>query len=365
MLSADFLFLTGLEVDCTSGIPGAFPVFSSCLAALKRFGLPVLLSVGLAALLAGSAVAAGLAELPEGKFPPEPGVAIEDGVPVRSDPGYLYREINHLREGTEVLVDERVGDWLHVRPSGWVLLEHLRSPTEQPALITLRVLTDGARVRSGPETSSEIIREHRRGDLIRAEEKVDEWWKLVDGGYIFARLTERQESVTRRRPDVDGKGLGELATADLENLIGRDSLKRWSFMDLNGVMFEITEIDPRSGFVPALQQAMQQTGVLETDWTFLRLVIGVPPGPYRFNFAPDHNTTLIRDVAGEKYGNVYVQGPLSKLPTALRAFFESQTVHPGERFEGILLFRPTLEIEKVAEVSMMIGGKLRTFYETL
>ena len=111
-----------------------------------------------------------------------------------------------------------------------------------------------------------------------------------------------------------------------------------------------------------LRRELQKVGSLEDDWTYLRLVVGVPPGPVRFNYSPERNTVVCLDAKGERYGNVYTRGPLQRLPDHVRGFFVPKTVEPGERYEGVLLFRPTLKPSEVDEVSMFVGGRLQRFF---
>ena len=107
---------------------------------------------------------------------------------------------------------------------------------------------------------------------------------------------------------------------------------------------------------------MGKTGLMEDDWTFLRVAITVPDGPFRFNYSPARNSTHVVTKANKPYGNVHVEGPVGRLPNGLREFFLPHVVLPGERFEGILLFRPTLKMRDIAELSMRVSGRLNRFY---
>jgi hypothetical protein len=126
--------------------------------------------------------------------------------------------------------------------------------------------------------------------------------------------------------------------------------------------FEVSEFDPRSSYVPLLRKELRATGVLEDDWTMMRLRIAVPDGPYRFNFSPDRNTVVVVDENGARYGNVYARGPIERLPAHLRRLLDSAVVGQDELYDGVLLFRPTLRPGEVKEVWMMIGGKFQQLF---
>lgn len=319
-------------------------------------GGSILFSLALAA--SAGPVAAGVvpSDLPEGPFPPAVVAALEDGAVVRSEPGFVYRVIAELDSGEQLIVDQRRGAWLRVRPQGWVLVDHVgpadaRGPAPVAGGRRLRVTRDGSRLRGGPGTDHAVVGQLSAGDVVRAVGREGEWWELGRGGWVHGSLVEPAGPA-----GSPPRGTGAVGPAS--------DPRRWSFMDLNGVMFEVVQFEPGSSLQEALRRAMDQTGVLESDWTFLRLRIGVPPGPFRFHYSPRKNTTLVVDGQGERYGNVFLQGPVEKLPAALRQFFLPQTVHPGEQFEGILLFRPTLDTDAITEVSMYVAGRLRTFYES-
>ncbi|MEM7243774.1 MAG: SH3 domain-containing protein [Acidobacteriota bacterium] len=332
----------------------------------RRFVASLLLACTLAT---GLASAATLAELPEGDIPPMALVAKQDGVPIRSEPGHVYRAIDHLTAKQQVIVDRRQGRWLRVKPEGWVFLEHVEMnvartapppPPSRPEL-RVRVSSNNSRLRSGPTTSSDIVGKLNAGDIRPVLGRDGDWWILADGTFLHSSLAE---------PIASGPAAGSGATAPRPAPMPAPPrtggplkpIQRWSYMDLQGAMFEVTEIQPESGFIPALRQAMRATGVLEDDWTFMRIVIAVPDGPYRFNYSPQQNSLLVLDRQEQKYGSVHVEGPLKLLPANLRVLFEKRTVHPGERFEGIVMFRPTLETKKIDAISMYLGGRLRRLW---
>ena len=92
----------------------------------------------------------------------------------------------------------------------------------------------------------------------------------------------------------------------------------------------------------------------------------MPEGRFSFRYSPanDGNPVSVTDSQGNRYGSVYAQGPLERIPMHLRGFFEDQVIAPGERFEGLLMFRPTLDARDIATVKMRISGKVREFFET-
>lgn len=285
-------------------------------------------------------------------------VALRDGVPVRSDPGFVYREINHLAAGQEVVVVERRGDWWRLRPKGWVLAEHLGERPAAPAppeRTLLKVRRDGARVRSGPATDQPLVRTLQAGQSVEALGEEAGWWRLVGGGYLFGELAEVVGVVPgeTRAPGPAPATVGGSAPG-----------RRWSLLDLNGTLFEVTEIPASSSFSAALRREMASTGVLESDWSFMRLGIGLPPGQQRFRYSPDVQTTLIIDRAGKKYPNIWVRGPLDRLPVHLRTLLEPHVIEAGQMFEGVLMFRPTLDPAEIAEVWMFLGGRLQRLYES-
>ena len=144
---------------------------------------------------------------------------------------------------------------------------------------------------------------------------------------------------------------------------GPEKLRRWTLMDLHGTTFEVREIDPRSEFLHSLRREMRATGVLEDDWTFMSLVIAAPEdSPYRFHYEPDVNATVVIDTEGARYPNVYVRGPIDRLPAHLRRFLDSATVEQGSVYEGIVLFRPTLKTRQIHEVWFFVGDRLQQLY---
>ncbi len=387
---------------------------------------------GMASLLVALALhaqaPAPATSLPPGAEPygPEVMIAKEDSVPVRTDPGFVYREIRFLSKGQEVVVDGRQGTWLHVRPGGWILEDHLiardavrEAPAERMRLAAVR---EGIRVRQSPSTDAEIVRTLAAGEEVDVEGQQAGWWKLVEGGFVSASLLQAVGRPAAPPPDaaavpwvvsadsanvraarstssatirklargeivlVEGvlEGWAEVpggwvradlltppgprtppgASAPAGPAVGLAGLKRWSLVDLNGVIFEITDVS-RTNLVANIRKEMRETGVLADDWTFLGLTIGVPEdAPYRFNYSPDKNTTMAVDVDGQKYGNVYARGPFDKLPAHVRQFFLPMTVGQGEKFDGILLFRPSLKAENIRELSIFVGGRMQRLYES-
>lgn len=365
--------------------------------------------------------------LPAGTEPygPQAMVAKEDSVPVRTDPGFVYREIRFLKKGDQVTVDARNGAWLHAVPAGWILAEHLLEPGQEPvpeprAMLAIR---EGVRVRKSPSTDAEVTRTLADAEAVAVVGEEAGWWKLDDGGYVAKALLRPDEpepdhagaaaapwtvkgptanvrsdrttsaSVVRRLGEGDAVTVSEVVDgwarvadgwvrADMlvapeapppgatrrpptdlprpSDAVGR----RWSLVDLTGVIFEVIDLSG-SPLVPAIKREMRDTGVLEEDWTFLGLTIGVPEdSPYRFNFSPDKNNTIVTDIEGQNYGNIYVRGPFDRLPAHVRQFFLPMTVKQGEKFDGILIFRPTLDPRNIKEISIFIGGRMQKMYES-
>jgi uncharacterized protein YgiM (DUF1202 family) len=399
------------------------------------------LLLGLATLLPATAARSQNANvkaataLPEGTEPygPEVLLAKEDSVPVRTEPGFVYREIRFLRKGQEVVVDGRKGPWLHVKPQGWILAEHLvtKEQLDAPAPPVAQLLVpirDGIRVRSSPSTDAEVVRTLKDGEEVEALGQEAGWWKLTSGGYVAAQLlrpadgeepvadeprgpqpwavsaasanvrSERSTtagivrklnrgevvavtSVQDGWAEVDGGWVrADLlqAPAPRASAEGRvppraerpirserpgEAMRRWSLVDLNGVIFEVTDIS-KSSILPAIKKELQSTGVLEDDWTYLGLTIGVPEdSSYRFNYSPERNSTIVVDVDGQRFGNVYARGPFDRLPAHVRQFFTEMTVQQGEKFDGLLLFKPSLKPENIREISIFIGGRMQRLYE--
>jgi hypothetical protein len=311
-------------------------------------------AAGAAALVAAlGAAAAAFAvppeDLPEGPFPPVQLSALDDGVPVRSEPGFLYRTLRELERGETVTVDGRKGSWLHVRPAGWAQAALFGEPetAEGSEPVRLRVTAEGSRVRSGPGTEHAVTGSRRAGELVEGVEQRDGWWRLADGGWLHGSLLQATDE--------------EAGPARPRRL---EPLRRWTYMDLNGTIYEVGEIDPASPIVPGLRRALRETGMLEDDWTFLRLVIFVPAGSDGVLYAPARQVVSVTDQAGQRYGSVYVRGPVERIPMHLRPFFVPHRIEPGQRFEGLLLFRPTLDPSRIADVQMALAGGPRTLYET-
>lgn len=296
-------------------------------------------------------------QLPEGVFAPVLVQAADEGVSVRAEPGFLYRELRRLSRGERVTAVRRSGPWLGLRPEGWVAIADVADasrplPRQGPALA--RVKSDGVRVRSGPGTGHEIVGGRAAGDRVEIVERQGDWRRLADGGWVHGSLLEESSRPRVGAPD----GAGPVAAAQ--------KVRRWSFMDLNGTLFEVYEIDPRAPLIAGLRAAMRETGVLEDDWTYLRLVISVPDGRFSFRYSPasDGNPVSVTDSKGDRYGSVYAQGPLERIPVHLRGFFQDQVIGPGERFEGLLMFRPTLDAREIESIKMRISGQVHELLET-
>ena len=216
-----------------------------------------------------------------------------------------------------------------------------------------RITSQGVRVRSAPSTDGDIVGGKSAGDLVEIVGREGDWCRLASGGWVHGSLLQELGEAAGA-PD----GPGPSATAR--------EVRRWSYMDLNGTLFEIYEIDPKSPLIAGLRQAMRSTGVLEDDWTYLRLVISVPKGRFSFKYSPSGsgNPVYAIDREGNRYGSVYAQGPLERIPMHLRGFFQEQVVAPGERFEGLLMFRPTLDAATIESLHMRISGQVRELFET-
>ena len=203
----------------------------------------------------------------------------------------------------------------------------------------MQIAVPSANVRAGAGTDHGVIARYSAGRMVAVVQRVDGWAQVQGGGWISEDLL--------RAP----------ATSD-----GPRKLYRWSYMDLNGVLFEVGQIHPRSGMTMVLAKEFEKTGLSTGNWTYFRVAISVPgTSGYSFRFAPHQNLTVVEDRAGEKYANQVASGSLEELPTHLRQFFEPMTIGPGERYEGVLLFRPHLAFENVDKLGMYIGGRLQEF----
>jgi len=347
-------------------------------------------------------------------------VAKEDGIPVRSDPGFVHREIHQLARGQEIVVDGRRGEWYHVRPDGWVFTGHLVTKDELAAasIVELIVTKEGARVRQTPSTDAAILRTLARGDSVRAKARRDGWWELADGGFITEGFV-RESGKQAVQEDEQGNAMPWVVGADTANVraapntqaavikkLGRGEIipvtsvkdgwcevpggyvradllqpparrepaprrsldkpaagaKHWSLIDLQGTAIDIVDIND-TAILHAVRAEMRATGVLEDDWTYLGLSIGVPrDAAYRFTYDARYNTVVVVDSSGQKYGNVRPRGPIERLPADIRQFFLPMEVNPGQKMDGIIIFRPSLKVSEIRELSMFFGGSLQQFY---
>lgn len=377
--------------------------------------------------------------VPAGAEPYGPDVLLakEDSVPVRTDPGFVYREIRFLKKGQEVVVDARKGTWFHIRPEGWVLADHVQTKEEAEATSplpaattkTMAAVREGVRIRTSPSTDAEVSKTLAAGEQVQVTGQEAGWWKVDGGGYVAAALLKdvsgdaaADAAAAPAEPAVRGPVpfvvssdtanvradrnaqspvVRKLARGEIVPVTGvqdgwaavpdgfiradllqppaarpaaqgspvterpqRGKQRRWSLVDLNGVIFEVADLT-NSPLVPSIKAEMASTGMLTEDWTLLGITIGVPEdAPYRFNFAADKNTVVIVDEDGQRYGNVYARGPFEKLPMQVRQFFLPATIAQGEKWDGLLMFRPTLKGAKIKEISMFIGGRMQRFYET-
>lgn len=327
----------------------------------------LLLVLALSLALVPTVSAQDPSTLKEGPFEPVILLATKGGVAVRAEPGFLFKQLRKLEKTERVAVNGRKGDWLRVQGGGWVSIADVADasqalPDDGPAATTkLRLTSDGVRLRAGPGTEQEIVGRGASGDLLVGVQRQGDWWQLEGGGWVFVSLVEE---LGASAPASVAKA--PIATSPKPQ--GR-AVRRWSYMDLDGTLFEIFEVDPNARFLAGLRQAMRETGVLEDDWTYLRLVISVQKGQRGVRYSPAHdgNPVEVQAMVGDerkRFGSVYVQGPVDRVPMHLRGFFQEQTVEAGERFEGLLMFRPTLDPSQIDSVRMKIKGRPRTFFES-
>jgi uncharacterized protein YgiM (DUF1202 family) len=347
-------------------------------------------------------------------------VAKEDGIPVRSDPGFVHRELHQLSRGEEVVVDGRRGEWYHVKPDGWIFQGHLVTKAELAAqsIVELIATKEGARVRETASTDAAVLRTLARGDSVRAKGSKDGWWELVDGGFIadgFVRESGKEavqeddqgnavpwvvgadSANVRASPNTTAAvirklGHGEIVPvtsvadgwcevpggyvrADLllppaaREPVPRRTLEKpaegtrhWSLVDLQGTAIDIVDIN-QTAVLQSVREAMRETHVLADDWTYLGISIGVPKDAAdSFTYDAEHNTVVVVDASNQKYGNVKLRGPVDKLPMDVRQFFLPMVVNPGEKMDGIILFRPSLKVADITDLSMYFGGRLQQFY---
>ena len=130
-------------------------------------------------------------------LPPAIRIARQDAVPVRSEPGFVYRELARLAKGDKVEIDGRQGQWLRVRGGGWVFEEHVWTEAEAsaaPATTTrLVVAREGARVRASASTDAAVVETLKLDAVIEAVGQENGWWQLASGGFISASLVRLQE----------------------------------------------------------------------------------------------------------------------------------------------------------------------------
>jgi uncharacterized protein YgiM (DUF1202 family) len=367
-------------------------------------------------VLAHAEAAAGTSAPTTEPYGPEPRVAMNDGVPVRVEPGFVHNELYFLSKGQEVVVDGKQGKWFHVRPQGWVYEDHLLAREELPSLAStaLVVTEDGAQVHEQPNEDSPSLRTLTVTEIVRGKALRDGWWELTCGGFVAEDAVHEpgtgsasgadaawavgadsanvraapntQAALVRklnRGDSVVVKGVtdgwcqvdGGFVRADLlvppagGSAAPREPLDaapgrahRWSLVDLEGTSFTIEDISD-TDLLTTVRKAMGATGLMETDWTYLGLTIGLPEdASFRFNFDAAYNSVVIVDQAGERYGSIVVQGPMEQLPIELRSLFEPLQVEPGEQADAILLFVPALKPSNIREVSMYISGRLQSFY---
>ncbi len=325
----------------------------------------LLVALALSLALAPDASAQEPSSLREGPFDPVTVQAAKDGAAVRAEPGFLFKKLRSLELAERVRVNGRKGDWLRLRAGGWVSLSDVADATKslpgESSAMGLRVTSDGVRLRSGPGTGHDVVGRRGSGDRVTGVQRQGDWWELAEGGWVFASLVEEVGPVDAPMP----AGASTSAARPPEGT----PVRRWSYMDLNGTLFEIFEVDKKARFLAGLRQAMRETGVLEDDWTYLRLVISVQEGQSSFHYSPSQrgNPVSVMSQVGEelkRFGSVFVQGPVERIPMHLRGFFQGQAVHAGERFEGLLMFRPTLDPAQIQGIQMRISGRTRTFLES-
>jgi uncharacterized protein YgiM (DUF1202 family) len=392
----------------------------------------MLVMLALAGPAVGAPPAAPVASSPAGvePMPVATYVARQARVPIRTDPGFVYREIRVLALGDEVEVDGRVGEWMRVRGGGWLLADHVWTPAEAaaapPEPTTLVVVRDGARIRESPRTDAAIINTLDADATVEAVLQQDGWWQLATGGWINSAVVRpraaspsgagaaAQSSPSRATGWVvaaetanvrSSRGTGSdvvkrLVRGDVVAVTGvidgwaqvqggwvredllqapaprgsgsgdgtstsaRPRARRWTLMNLNGTIFEVYElVDP--GLIQAIRGEMKATRMLEADWTYLGLTIGVPrDSAYLFRYSPDRNKVVVTGAHGQKYGNVFARGPIQKMPTHVRSLLEGREINPGERFDGVLMFRPTLKVEDIVGISIEIQGREQKFVLT-
>ncbi len=348
--------------------------------------------------------------------------ARHDDVAVRTDPGFVYRQLRRLAQGEQVMADGRSKGWLRVVGGGWVAESDVMTAEESAAAarVTRLVVTkDGARVRATPAKDGALVATLQADAMVTAVAQEGEWWQLDSGGWIHESLVTvagqdpmagaAARATTADRPlpwvvaadaaNVRAQGAEDAAVVrrlqrgeivlvsavvngwaqlrdgwvrlDLLQSPGprpgpssaskpagsRGEPRRWSLMDLNGVVVEVYEIGDDE-LVDHVKRRMRDTKVMESDWTFLGITIGVPAdASFGFNYSPEKTPTIVLDAQGQRYGNVYPRGPLQRMPADIREALEAHEIMPGERYSGLLLFRPTLRARDIARVSIRIGGR--------
>ena len=112
----------------------------------------------------------------------------KDGVMVRSGPSLEHQVLFRAALGYPVEIKEKKGDWVLIRDwegdTGWVF---------EPMISEIRtavIRTEGAKIRSGPGTDSDVKAKAHKGEIFKILDKKDNWVKIgyyhdgVEAGWI-------------------------------------------------------------------------------------------------------------------------------------------------------------------------------------
>lgn len=276
-------------------------------------------------------------------------VARLDDVAVRAAPALLYRAVTRLGQGEGVVVNGRKGEWLRLAGGGWVLASQVRTREEAAAdpgrdgALPWTVVAASANVRSSRGTAAPVVGRLIEGDSVDVVRVVDGWAE-VPGGWIREDLLRSPSlgASSESRPAAESAGR-----------------RRWSFMSLSGVAITVYELeDPL--LADEVNAQLRRANSFDGRWTILGITVGLAPEARdAIHWSPDVTTFIVTDARGEKYGNVLAKGRIERLPAGLDGALGPHDVAPGRSFSGLLLFRPTLSIDDIVEVSVRIDGGIQ------
>jgi N-acetylmuramoyl-L-alanine amidase len=124
------------------------------------------------------------------------GIINTDNVNIRSGPATTYDAIGRLNQGSSVEILGSKNDWYQIKTSqlnGWVRNDLINVQKEY----SLKVTGSGVNLRSGPDTTYDVVGSADKGDILTLLDTKGEWYQIKtasgSAAYIKASFVEKIE----------------------------------------------------------------------------------------------------------------------------------------------------------------------------